>query len=513
MPYHLETEFKLRATQPIEIAHVDAVVREAGFACDAIDSSRHLDTYLDDDRGSLAAAGIGLRLREDRRGRRLSCKRHSRRRGALFVREETEAAWLAEGLPTSSDNLPHPLRDLIEPFVLQRALRPKLHLEIERDSRELRREEGPACELFIDRVITRSALRSEAFVEIEIEVHEDLASCEQLAARLSQTLPLVAAQDDKPTHASHLLGLPCAESAEAEFTPELSAARAITQSLRRHVHAMQDAETDVRSEEGPEALHRMRVALRRLRSLVRAFRDLWTAETAQRLLEQLAALAHRLGRKRDQDVMLAELPDAIAALPEPLREAAQTILADLNDRQQAERTALHTWLRSPERLQSTENLLSALLSPMADSPLGSQPITTAAGPRLLEAARLVRRLAKNLPEDLPIAQLHQLRIAGKRLRYLAEEIQHLPGMASKKAIAQLTKLQHSLGTVCDHEVAAERLLHWLHEPGITPPTAAALGGLGTRHHLAAHKARKGIRRELERFVRRKLWRKFVGEAE
>ena len=60
MADNIEIEFKLRATRPLEVAVVDATVRELGFGCRAVATSEHVDTYFDDNDGSLGRAGIGL---------------------------------------------------------------------------------------------------------------------------------------------------------------------------------------------------------------------------------------------------------------------------------------------------------------------------------------------------------------------------------------------------------------------------------------------------------------------
>ena len=54
-----ETEFKLRATQPLTAADVERRLRELAADVLAEAPRRHVDEYLDDDDGSLAAAGIG----------------------------------------------------------------------------------------------------------------------------------------------------------------------------------------------------------------------------------------------------------------------------------------------------------------------------------------------------------------------------------------------------------------------------------------------------------------------
>ena len=157
MTTHTETEFKLRALRPIEVDAVDAVVRDAGLICGVSDSSRHVDTYFDDESGSLTRAGIGLRVREDKSGARVTCKHKGTQDGGLFVRSEYEAEWPEDRAPRTADDLPPSLRDAVEPFVLGRALVPILRLETQRDARVVQRAEHDICELAIDRVAASAA--------------------------------------------------------------------------------------------------------------------------------------------------------------------------------------------------------------------------------------------------------------------------------------------------------------------------------------------------------------------
>src|SRR5436190_7457692 len=124
MPDNIETEFKLRATRPLEVAVVDAAVRELGFGCRAVATTEHVDTYLDDGDGSLGRAGIGLRLRSARGGNRVTYKARGSHSNGKFVREEHEAEWPDAAAPRTARELPPLLRDAVEPFVLDRVLVP-----------------------------------------------------------------------------------------------------------------------------------------------------------------------------------------------------------------------------------------------------------------------------------------------------------------------------------------------------------------------------------------------------
>lgn len=513
MPDDIETEFKLRATAPLGAAAIEAAALAAGCHSTSADSSRHLDAYLDDDRGSLAAAGFGLRLRDDRRGRRLTLKQQSFAGNGLFVRTEHEAPWPQPEPPQRAADLPPPLRDLVEPFVWRRPLQSWLQLAIDREVRELALGDARA-ELAIDRVHLLGPGTGRDFLEVEIEVLDDLSAWEQVAQQLTSSLPLEPALDDKPSHARDLLGLPKPSAPAAELTLEQTTATALARLAAPHLRTMAAAEVAVRLDRGPQHLHELRVALRRLRGLLRAFRAVFPAAEAEALGSALASLAQRLGALRDLDVLLGELPNALRAVPAALAQPS-TAAADLlqQHRQQAHAELL-AWLRSDERLAAHERLLAAFAAP-AGGPLATEPLATTAPSCLAAAAQRVRRLVKGLPEELPLPQLHELRIAGKRLRYLAEALQPVVPI-DDRTLRWLADLQQNLGSVCDHDVAVQRLLGWLGQLAAHPDAlhlAAVVGGLATAHHRAGAKALKRAQKFLQRFRRKKVWRGFPAAAD
>jgi CHAD domain-containing protein len=64
-----------------------------------------------------------------------------------------------------------------------------------------------------------------------------------------------------------------------------------------------------------EAVHDMRVAIRRLRSTLRTFRGIWGREAVDPIRAELSWFGGRLGRVRDTQVMAARLDEAIHAEP------------------------------------------------------------------------------------------------------------------------------------------------------------------------------------------------------
>ena len=207
MSDQIESEFKLRALQPIEVAAVDALLLELDVPCRHRERRQHVDTYLDDERGSLRRLGIGLRLRASARARRLNCKMRGSVEGSLHVRRELEASWPHEQLPLRAVDLPCELREALQPIVQERALRVVQELHVTREVRVLVEDGVDACELAVDSVEARANRRTATFQEVELEVLDDLAASERVTHELRGRLPVEFARDDKPTFAAALLGL------------------------------------------------------------------------------------------------------------------------------------------------------------------------------------------------------------------------------------------------------------------------------------------------------------------
>jgi len=481
MTANIETEFKFRTERKLEAATADAAIAESAFDCSLATSHRHNDTYLDDAWRSLAASGIGLRVRVTRGASTVTCKRRTRRNGALFVREEYEAPWPQPTTPPTAADLPAPLRDVVEPFLLRRPLVPVIRLDVTRDLRRLCRDGAELCELAIDFVEAHGAGRTVRFSEVEIEVADDPQRCEELAEYLGRELDVKAARNDKPTHAASLLGM-VGQAGWAE-TPAVVASTptttAITRILHRQLAAVQQAEVCVRQSRGIEPIHEMRTTLRRLRSLVSAFRDLWPPDEATLMRAHLRALGTELGRVRDLDVMTARIASAVTELAPELRPGAERLVDWLTAQRLESHDSMVNWLRSPGRLDDARRFtdLAAVFTASADE----QPIANTARDRLANHVSRLRRRIKPLNEDSPIAGYHQARVAAKHLRYLLEEFGGIASIPTAKVTKRLERMQEVLGRLCDADVATRQLLEWtpkvLEDHPDDPLVGPAIGAL------------------------------------
>jgi CHAD domain-containing protein len=210
---------------------------------------------------------------------------------------------------------------------------------------------------------------------------------------------------------------------------------------------------------GPEPVHQMRVAVRRLRSAIKVFRRAVGCPSVDVVDAGLKALAMRLAPTRDWDVFTTETgAKVVAALPNA--EKLRRLLAAAERRRLACHAELRRYLQSVEfrRLGIELACLAggdgwqATLGEAEQAALGTA-LNDFAGHVL---SRRLKRLAQRGDDiaDLEPAALHGIRLSAKRVRYAAEIFAPLyPGKASARFIRRLTTLQNRLGSLNDGAVA------------------------------------------------------------
>lgn len=169
----------------------------------------------------------------------------------------------------------------------------------------------------------------------------------------------------------------------------------------------------------PDAVHRMRVAIRRLRAALRAFHRLLDRNRVEPLRAELKWLGGRLGPSRDLEVMDADLTKATAELPDELvlgPVAAQLTRHFAPARADARRAVVKT-LRTRRYLR----LLDQLDRLVADPPLTKRAHRKASDELPKHVRRTYRRTARKVASlDGTDEALHDVRKAAKRVRYAAE---------------------------------------------------------------------------------------------
>ncbi|WP_040795251.1 CHAD domain-containing protein [Nocardia higoensis] len=241
----------------------------------------------------------------------------------------------------------------------------------------------------------------------------------------------------------------------------MKAREAVTAGLAENIDRMLAVEPDVRAD-AEDSVHQMRVATRRLRSLLRSYRKLFRKSEAAELNAELKWLAGLLGVARDAEVRaerFAALPagdrgdEASAAVVNRLAEAQRAAYAQAHtavlealdsDRCAALRETVERWrtdppVRGKRGRESAEKVFRAVLEGDTE--------------RLRTRIRTEHELAEHdHTADERLEALHDIRKAAKRLRYSAEAAVGVLGDHADELRAQAKRVQSVLG---DHRDAIE----------------------------------------------------------
>jgi CHAD domain-containing protein len=218
------------------------------------------------------------------------------------------------------------------------------------------------------------------------------------------------------------------------------AAEAIRAVLADGLTRLLDNEAGVRGGD-VEAVHQMRVAVRRLRSDLRTFRPLLQSDWANELSSALRPLAASLGAVRDLDVLVERFDSRGADMVGELAP----LTADLRGLRDVARSALMESLASPDHAALVARVVAAAreprLGPLArgDARDALPPLVTAAWRRLArQADPLARSLARDAdgPAD---TELHRARILAKRARYASEAASRFLGRRRGRAAARFAR--------------------------------------------------------------------------
>ena len=221
-----------------------------------------------------------------------------------------------------------------------------------------------------------------------------------------------------------------------------------------------------------EALHRARVAVRRMRSDLRSFRPLVDRDWSDGLRQELRWLGDEFGAVRDLDVFLDRLRSGARRLTAPDQSVRSLIAGVRSDRANA-RTRMVKAVRSRRFRMLARKLVMAARSPRltlaartsADAAL--LPIVARTWKRLRSAVEALRPQAS-------IRALHRIRILAKRCRYAAEAAAITAGKPMKKLAAAAAGVQDVLGELNDAETACRRLRRLRRNPHAASAAAALL---------------------------------------
>ena len=237
-----------------------------------------------------------------------------------------------------------------------------------------------------------------------------------------------------------------------------TAGEVVLAAVAGQLQALRDADLAVRTEQ-PEGVHDLRVACRRLRSILAAFRPVLAREHTDPLRVELQWVGAQLSGARDAEVALSHLRELVAAQPIELvlgSVAARLQQTEVKDHEAGARRVTRT-LTDRRYLR----LLDALDALLADPPATE----LAAAPAPAQLAAAVGHTGKRLRRVVEAAReaegaerhhlLHEVRKATKRVRYTAEVAGTEFGDPAAALVACTKEVQDLLGAAQDTVVTRD----------------------------------------------------------
>ena len=286
-----------------------------------------------------------------------------------------------------------------------------------------------------------------------------------------------------------------AEGPKAAGTPPLAQIRVM---LGRQLREILRHDPGTRLGSDPEDLHRMRVATRRARAVLRAGRPLLDPTWSEPLREELGWLGSALGQVRDLDVLLAHLDAQMGELDNEERFAAKRIGQGLDQERAEARGALLEALES-ERYVALLDSLGVAAPPPPQKPSEAELAALAKA-----EFRSLKKAARDLGPESSDKDLHRVRVKAKRARYAAELAAPSVGKRAEEFVRSAKRFQDLLGEHQDAVVAEDKIRELAMAARATK-VAFAAGRLVERERARRNSARAevpGAWSKLERSGRR-----------
>ncbi|MEW9585204.1 CHAD domain-containing protein [Paraburkholderia sp. DGU8] len=221
----------------------------------------------------------------------------------------------------------------------------------------------------------------------------------------------------------------------------------------------------------PEVLHKLRVALRRLRSLWWAYEPLLDGKEAEIQCREFKALAAAAGKTRDWDV----LHDLLCTGNQSTKHSLTLLIQSVGEHRT---DALSFSVRTIGNA-GVERILNHAVAGarhQLDAAAVRPPLATFAGQRAILAEKALRKRVKRVASasHSDYASLHEVRIAGKKLRYVLEFFSPVLDGNHQPLIERLTSVQNDLGVLNDLVTSEALLREYASQLGDAEPVNEAV---------------------------------------
>jgi len=347
-------------------------------------------------------------------------------------------------------------------------------------------------ELCLDTVtVLRKGTAIQQFKELEIEsLHGNHTAIEKLAS----TLYGVGARphDGRPklfralSLAYHVLDEPARDASIVDH---------IRHSLLRQLHTLKQCDPGIRLCGDMHDVHRIRVAVRRMRTLLLAVRKIVSPEWVEPLLSGLKWLGRLFALVRNLDVQMEYFSRESEQLKARDRRPLERFIRHLQSNRELAQQRLLDEMASARYMGFVSKLRDAAEAP--DVVNLKYTLTDAAARQF----RKLRKAVRKLNESPSNAELHHIRILTKRARYAAELAQEPDSKAIGRFIRCAIRFQDLLGRHQD-AILAERYVEGFLKYQGRQQAAFTAGLLAARSAQRRQEVRAEFRSQWKRLKKR-----------
>lgn len=228
--------------------------------------------------------------------------------------------------------------------------------------------------------------------------------------------------------------------------------------ILKHLEALLEEVGSVRENTDIESLHRMRVACRRLRSLLPVFGPFLAGKRYKRWRRAFRRLGRTLGAARDTDVHIERVRQFLAGLEGKPRLGVGRLLLRLQQQRAQLQKAVLEALGDFEQTGVAEEMIERL-APLAHEAKAIEwgrvreaSLAQLARNTILERLQSFLELSSYVERPECVAELHLMRIRAKHLRYTLEAFAPLFSGTLKPYIQAARASQDMLGAIHDNDV-------------------------------------------------------------
>lgn len=295
---------------------------------------------------------------------------------------------------------------------------------------------------------------SEVFTFREVEI-EQLDSHVPVDERLEPMLRKAGASDhDGRPKVFRALELPSPSPLKPPSPDDTDDAH-LSYMLTRQLEALLMHDPGMRVGGKIEDVHQMRVATRRMRSILRVARPIVDPLWAEPLRRRLDWLGRRLGDARDLDVQIHYFRKQLDSISERDRRALADFIGYLERKRAKAQRGLLRELRRPRYVHLIDRLSLDVWTPHCVR--HKTTLQDLAG----QAFRTLCKSVKQMAETASNSEWHGIRIRAKRARYAAELSELRMGQPATQFIERLKVIQDHLGDMQDAAVAETLLRRYI----------------------------------------------------